>query len=344
MALVFQEGFDHFNGLAALTGGLDAAYNANPSGFVAGIFGGQAIRMSQADACMMPFGGTTNECTVTGYMRVVTNPSSATPGHMAVGSNEAGSQMGFRIFSDNSCRIGRGGSTTTAYVGNFGDPNTFKTGVWHHFAWEVVCHDTLGRTAFYVDGVKVIEAINVDTRQSATSDILSWCQIAATYSSGSGGGVVDYDHIMIYDTATRPAGQHRLETAAPSADGATLNWTPSTGTQHFAVVDGATVGIADFLSSSVLGDLDIVSYPALTAAPTEIAGVRHIAWLEKDEAQTREIFLGIGSGATVSDGASIPAPVQLGVKSRFDLVDPNSAAAWTEANLNAATTRLEISV
>jgi hypothetical protein len=342
MAILFQDGFDHYNGTAAATGGALAAFGGSINSMQAGIFGGQCARHSLS---LASFGiAASPNITFACHLRCLSRATNySTSGQLQI-IGDGQIQCGVRMSGGGDIYLYRGTPFTSSATGllAISDSNAIKLNTWHYFQLEIACDDIVGRMTAWIDGEKVAEATGVDTKGSTVSANIEQINWGATYASGGGnGGLVEYDNIVVTDSATKET-ERRIITAAPSADGATLGWVPSVGTDHFAVVDGATVSTADYLSGSAVSDLDILSYPALPITPNEIVNVKQVAWAKMTDLGPRDIYNGVGSGATNSQGPSIPLTAALVPYSRYLPTDPNTAAAWIKADLEAATVRLEV--
>ena len=70
-------------------------------------------------------------------------------------------------------------------------------------------------------------------------------------------------------------GESGVAVLYPSADTADADWTPSTGTDHYATVDETTVnGDAGYVASGTVGDLDLYEIGDLPFVPDGIHAVQ----------------------------------------------------------------------
>jgi hypothetical protein len=88
---------------------------------------------------------------------------------------------------------------------------------------------------------------------------------------------------------------------------------------------------------STPGDIDLFGFPTLPAGAQNISALDNVLRARKDDAGTRSIATQIHSGATDSTGATIPLSTSYQYVDTIDETDPNTSAAWTVSNLNAAT-------
>ena len=202
---------------------------------------------------------------------------------------------------------------------------------WHYICCGLIIHDTTGEAFISVDGAAAVTASGLDTRNGGTGNIT---QIGV---GGTGGGdQCTVDDFYIEDTYDTALPERRVETLYPNADGATLNLTPSTGVNHYAVVDEASVSTADYLSGSTAGDIDLLGLTTLSYTPDAIDGVLARVVMAKTDAASREASIGIKSGATTDDGPTVTlSATPLHYSGDRHIVDPNTAAAWTKAAIDA---------
>jgi hypothetical protein len=94
-------------------------------------------------------------------------------------------------------------------------------------------------------------------------------------------------------------------------------------------------GDNSYLSDSTPTDQERYTYPSVSA--TSVFGVNVKAIMRKDDVGTRTARLVAKSGGTVGDnGTDLPLSTTYGVLSGVFEADPNTSAAWTVSNANAA--------
>lgn len=329
MAVVFMDGFDSYNGTGVAPTGVQARWTGAFASLVAGRFGtGQAATWTNGTgAATSPLftavagftcGFGVFMTTFSDTARAFTFLAGATV-HVALRFNVDGSITALR---DTTVL---GSSAAGVLLGS----------TWHTVECEVVISDTIGRVTVYVDGVSVLNLTSQDTRNGATTAV-------DTFSRVSAGPTLRLDDLYITDSATKPTAALRIETLYPTSDGATLNWTPSTGVSHFGVVDEAQASTTDYISASLVGDVDELNMGDLATTPTAIEAVDVVLYALKTDATARTLFPGVKSGATISDGTAVPLSTTGGRFDRILAVDPNTSAAWTAAAVNALVARPKV--
>lgn len=104
------------------------------------------------------------------------------------------------------------------------------------------------------------------------------------------------------------------------------------------------VGDSSFVTDSTVGHEDLYGFPALSVAPSTIYTCAVKVYAKKADAGTRTVSLDMKSSSTDGNGSSAgQAPgTSYGWIGSFFNTDPNTSAAWTAANLNAAKSGFKI--
>ena len=210
--------------------------------------------------------------------------------------------------------------------------------VYYYLEWRVTIHDTTGSYDVRVNGVSWLSATNVDTKNTATVGADS----VELGVRDNGLGNTDYDDLYICDgtgtTNNTLLGDCRVDCLLPTGDGSNSAWTVSTGTTHSTLVDEpAPNDNTDYVSTATTSARDSYAMgdlPAMTAPV--IYGLQQSSSLAKDDAGTRQVKHLLKSGATTVTGGTTHT-----LASSFTYYrdiweqDPNTAAAWTTAAVNA---------
>jgi hypothetical protein len=170
----------------------------------------------------------------------------------------------------------------------------------------------------------------VDTQQLASPD---FDQVAWT-STGNNNRLSDVIVSPLSDG--RLDREHFLVVLRPDGDGGTTDLTPSTGTDNYATVDETSPSTSDYNEATAAGQLDRYTYPALPYSPLGIGFVASVCTVARDGTITQGRTT-IKSGATTASGTYQTigsAGAYHVVWDAFD-VDPNTAADWLEADVNA---------
>jgi hypothetical protein len=330
MTIRLIEGFDYYPNIAG-TAGVNSAWTFDSTasvGLIAGRFGGQALAGTAGSSVTRTLTRTvpaTTTAAAGAALRMNGTPTVAF--YLCAFRSSGGIQCGVGVGTDN--RVRAFGSGTGTVLGAATDP--LATGAWHYIEAEVTIHDTTGVAKVWVNGTLVINLANVDTKGQAQSDITQFNIFATSLGSSNSADVDD-----VYVTDSTRLGECRVITLYPTADTADSDWTPSTGSDNFAMVDETTVnGDTDYVAASAVGDLDFYTLGNLAAAPLSIFAVQAKICARKDDAATREIRTRIRSNGDVANGATVGLAASYTYLSDIFETDPDTALAWTAAGVNA---------
>ena len=208
-----------------------------------------------------------------------------------------------RLYHDGSIQIRRGITTilASAPAGSF-IPNT-----WLILGFGAVIHDSAGEVRLWLGGVgdPVIEATGLDTRNGGTG-VVNNCHWGGDNDPGDLSRTTWIDDWYLVDSTVMDAtqlGGFSIRRRAPISDATPNDWTPSTGTDHFAVVDEVPFSTSDYLTTSGDGDIELFDI-ASGSVGWDVVGVRVVGPMSKgspDTALTRFIMSDDGNqmnGAT----------------------------------------------
>lgn len=331
MAIIFRDGFDTYNGVSSTSVGVASKWSISVAGtLVAGRFGGQALQFT---------GGNTNSMTTSVFSAVssltlecglkITTGSTGSPIFFREGSTN---HVDLVFSSDGSITARR--NTTTLGTSATG---VYTPGVWFSLQVELVISDTVGRVTVVIDGAVVLNLTGQDTQNGGTGVV-----DRLFFTGASSAPTAAWDDMIVLDTATRLTNPVRIETLVPDTDGGTLNWVPSSGTAHYAVVDELPVSATDYLSAAFVGDVDELALSALTGTPISIEEVVVVGYASKTDTATRTMNFEVESGATTSTGSAYTLGTS-GLRYERPLAtDPNTAVAWTASGVNALLVRPKV--
>ena len=257
-------------------------------------------------------------------------PSGATTNLIAFqGKNASGAQWTVYINqSTRAIRITTGADNTTLAA--------TAGAAWNYSTWYYLeCKVTVGNSAAYevrLNGGTILSGTG-DTQQQSATDITL---IGFGGLNVSGGGV---DDIYLADTAgtvnTDFLGDMKSRVYLPNADQAT-GWTPSTGTDHFAVVDeNPPNDDTDYISAASGSLIDRFLHEDV-AADQSIKCVTHVMKRRKTDAGVTQMRSNCRSNSVNYTGDTKTVPDSYAYHTQLWENDPNTTDPWTVANLNAA--------
>jgi len=262
-------------------------------------------------------------------------------GKPIVAFKDAGTaQLEIQMNSDGTLNVTRNGTV----LGTSGASIT--AGNYHYIEFKATINDTTGSYELRLDGVNILSASNVDTKNTANTSINS---VTLGASSGTLGALVTYkydDFYILDTTGSAPnnnfLGDVRIDSIYPSADGNYTQWTTSTGSTHYTLVDETAPNGTDYVYDGTTGNKDSYSMqdvPALTAQT--IYGVKVKAAALKDDAGSRTLKVGARSSTT--DSVSSAQAITTSQLYYWHILETNPAtsAAWTESAVNAMEALIE---
>ncbi len=210
-------------------------------------------------------------------------------------------------------------------------------GTWTYIELKVYIANSIGTVDIHFNGVSVMSLTGVDTMPSTratTSEVQLHC---VRYYA--------WDNIyMCNDDGGPPSmlGPIAIEQLDPTGDD-THNWTPSTGSTGYEVVDNPEIEDTTYVSSSTISTVELWSYSNLSEIDGGIIGVQQHTRAGTDAVGARELDI-LCESSTTTDST----PLGLGTDTGFDVLeviyeeDPHTSSAWTVSNLNAANFGIEV--
>lgn len=269
--------------------------------------------------------------------RPVTFESSVTTFFQLLDSGTA--QLTLRINSDGTINVCRSTSTIleTTAVALTADADNY-------LEFKVTVHDTTGSYELRLNGVDIASDTNVDTKHTANAHVNG---LLLGPTGGLSVKTWKFDDFYILDTSGPSPnndflGDVRIDAVYPTADGNYTAWTPSAGTDHYALVDESTPNETDYVSSSTAAEMDSYVMGNPPSLSSEIIyGVQVSVAALKDDAGSRSIKVGVRSGITDSVSGSQALTTSQAYYSHILGVDPNTSAAWTPEAVNAMEALIE---
>jgi hypothetical protein len=233
------------------------------------------------------------------------------------------------VTSDRAVYASRSGTT----LGTSANAVIPTPGSFAYIELKATIHDTAGAVEVRVNGVSVLTLTNVDTRNAGNASVTGFRLRGASTTS-------KIDDLYICDatgsTNNSFLGDVRVDTLYPNADGTFSDFTPSTGTSRFALVDESSVNTTDYNDGAAVGDRDSYEMANLAALASQtVYGVQVSAALQKDDAGAKSAAVFVRSGGTNSDGPAAAIGTSQAFVSQVYETDPAASAAWTETTVNA---------
>lgn len=329
MSIVFCDSFDSYSATTDLSKKWGNAGSGVTFGSTTGRFGGGAVNLSNST---QGTGVTTRSATFNStklslafWLKIQSSISSlawmfgqsSTPGNL------------WRVGFSGSAMFLANSNQTASAVGTI----NVCDNAWHWI--ELQIQQGANPNKLYVDGTL---DINSSTNLWAATAV-DRLQING---SGNPGGIY-FDDLIAWDDASPglqyssiPIGSKRIAVIRPNGDVSGVQFVPNTGSTNYTQIDEVAADNSDYVSSQTSGDKDLYEYENLPFLPSSITAAVVNSAVENSTAGNINFKNVCKSGATESDGPSTLTPASLTTNQTPYETDPNTAAAWTKANLDAA--------
>jgi hypothetical protein len=351
MALLFMDSFDHYatadlttkwtaialNGSgAALT--IDPASGRRSSAGLKATYSNAGIVASNVSKTLVP----ADANFIIGCAFRTDIAPSATNGSGILAVYDTGTaQLTLMLLSDFRLQVKRGdvsGGTVLATQASA----TLSANTFAYIEFKGLIHPTAGTIDVRVNGVSVISASSLNTRNTANA---TWTavQVGLQYSSNPGvsANECEYDDLYVLDgTGSAPwnafLGDCRVDARVPTAPGATTGWTPSAGSNWQNVDDAAPNGDTDYNSAASTGVTDTFVVQDSPSVGATIYGIQHCLSVKKSDASICTVAPVVRHSAVDYVGSDISPSTSYAFGLLAQQINPGTSAQWTEASFNAA--------
>ncbi len=188
-----------------------------------------------------------------------------------------------------------------------------------------------GTIEVHLNGVVEIASTTVNIGSTNMGQILFGPQ-------GGVGNQGAFDDVYVNDTSGGHndsfLGDVRITTEWPTSDGAHTDWTPSSGTAHWSLVDETTPNSdTDYVSSGTIGNIDTYGIGVVDGGATVYA-VQVNLFARKDDSSARQVAPVIRQSATDYVGTTYTLGSSYAYDSQIYDKDP-TGTAWTPTTINA---------
>lgn len=334
MALLFMDGFDHY-ATADLAKKYASVGSTSSVQSAAGRRGGGALRCTSSSPSVTKTLAASSSWVIGFALSVSIFPGSASA--IAALLDAGTIQCSLMVNPDGTLSVVRGAST--AVTGGT-SVAALSVGAFAYIEWKVTIADSIssGTCKVRINGVEVI---NVTTGQDLKSTANTTAnQVRVGSASSLSVAQHDFDDLYVCDQSGSNnndfLGDVRVDTLFPTADGNYSQFTPSTGTDHYVLVDEATPNTTDHNDGANVSDRDSYALGNLAALVSQtVYGVQVNAACLKDDAGAKSASTFVRSSSTNGDGASVALSTSQAYISQVYETDPNGAVAWTETTVNA---------
>lgn len=247
-------------------------------------------------------------------------------------------QACLRINPEGTLSVVRGASTA---VTDGTSVATLLTNAWYYIEMQITIADSIGAGTckVFLNGDLVTPIITVATGQDLKAGTNAYANVVKVGSSNVT-MALKIDDIYILDGTgsanNAPLGDCVVDTSFVDSDGTYSDFTPSTGSTHYALVDESTPNTTDYVDGGTVGHRDSYGIASIRPlADDTIYAVQVCAALNKDDAGTRSAALFVRSSTTNDDGVGVALPTSQVIQTEVFEQDPAAAVAWTQSGVNA---------
>lgn len=245
------------------------------------------------------------------------------------------------VAADGSVGVRRGEGNGTLIAQSA--PGVISIDTWHYIELKVLLHDSAGTVNVQVDGVSVISATALDTKNAGTDTEFDMVEFG-------GGGVSATTRMRDIYICNGLGGNNdnflgdcRVTALFPDVDSTPEEFTHSTGSSSFALLDESPPnGDTDYIESNIDGEITRVGLSALADTTHVIFGLQALNYARKDDAGAKSVRAGFFSDASTQNLAD--HALATGYVTYLDIseLDPDGSVDWTPAQLNAAFVQVEV--
>ena len=340
MGVIGAEGFDSI-ALADITDYWQAV-GANSSIVAgAGRCGSSAFRNTSANGNGPSIGVTTSNAG--GYAAWAYNPDAfGVTANFEVQAADSGVLLFARVLTDGSVDIWKGPNTTLGTLLGATPAGLVSTGHFTHIGIEWVFNATTGLVRIWINkplgGTPDFESTGINTTNTWTSG--QWRNIAYLpkgyiddlyWGDASGAGI---DNTFMGDLRVE---EQVALTDAVGGGGFYRQWTPSSGSDHGALVDEIPPNDGtDYVASGTIGQIDSFKFPPITPLTGSVYAVLLMPNMVKSVPGGRQVANFVRSGGSDFAGtAQSIAQTTYRYYPQMYALNPNGSVAWTVTSVNA---------
>jgi len=249
----------------------------------------------------------------------------------------------------------RRGTVAGTVLGTTGFALSINT--FYYLELRVTIDDTVGTIDLYIDNVNRLSLTGIDTKNTANA---SWNGI----NLGNGGGATGFSQFWtdLYvedgtdgtiigqrDAFASVLGDIKVEyLAAQSGNGSNTGWTPSTGTDHGALVDDGASGPngdTDYNSSATAGTKDTYNLVNLPSSAVSVIAVCPIFSCSKDDSGSKyvaPVYRVGGVDYLSATSQQAPSVGSYSMLTEIQTKSPATGITWATSEVNALEAGLQV--
>ncbi len=341
MTLLYFDGFDHYATAQLAAKGWTVGSSTTIA--AVGRTGANGLQFGQAGSYVKRGVAVADEH-ATLIAGVALNPSvlnDARPVFSFQSDNGATTHVSIEVSSTGAIIARRGNNGNGTLLGT-SSAGVVISGAYQYIEALVTLSDTVGVVTVHVNGASVLSLTGQDTKSSGTKTVLDTVLIGTvnalvTVVNGT------WDDVYICNGAGSAPnntflGDVRVRTLMPTGNGnsSQLVGSDSNSTDNYALVDEVPPDTADYVGSATTGDKDTYAAANLAEVTGTVFGVQQLAYALKTDAGSRSLATVVRSNGTDYDSSDLALATTVQYIRSLRETDPDTAAAWTIAGVNAA--------
>lgn len=226
---------------------------------------------------------------------------------------------------------------TATALGNSG-VNVFSATTLYHVEFKILFHASAGTVEMRVNGAVWMSLSGIDTLPVAAN----YMTLSHSHANaGTNTNKMSMDNLYFWnDQGSRNntfLGERTIYTIFPSADTAQEDWTLSSGSDSFALIDNVPPdGATNYLESTVVGDKDTFTLQNAPTSNIKVLGVQVNVQAQKTDAGEGEIQIGVTSnGVEDLSSSQIVTQDQFLYYQHMVELDPDTGLPFEVADINA---------
>lgn len=254
-------------------------------------------------------------------------------------------QLSISVTTTGAIQAYRGTITGGTLLGATSGP-VIVANAWNHIECKVLIDDAAGTVEVRVNGVAQLTLTGVDTKATSTAGCSQY--VLGSIGSSFVAPFMYWKDLIVWNTSGSYnndfIGDVKVVTLLPESD-VSLNWTPSTGSTGWDLIDETTPNDADYISADATPPAAYVcELTDLDEDVTSVKGLMTVVRMLKTDGGDANVQVGLVSAGDVDNGAD--RPITTAATYWFDISEenPDTAAPWTPVNTNSAQLRINRTV
>jgi len=217
---------------------------------------------------------------------------------------------------------------------------------WYYVEFKFKIHQSTGLYDIKLDDTSVLSASGLDTQNNVNNEVNVIRVHGIVCDDPTNHPFIIDDMYILNDQGVRLndfLGKNtNVRIFYPDADGSDIDFTPSIGTDHYALVDETDPSASDYNQGVNNTDRDLYGLESISSGIFHAIMPEAIVQPSADGIRNmRHVTI---SGATTSNGATVPVVdnEDLTVVRRIQEDDPNTGNQWTTTDLNNAEFGVEV--